>query len=142
MKVYEYTFTRHKVAEVGATIRGPQVAASIAQDLIGNAETEELVVFALNTKNAIIGLERVYRGNVAGSAVRVGEVFRMAVRLNATSILVAHNHPSGDTAASSEDTHITGELAEAGRLLDIPLLDHIIVTADNWISLRSMGVIA
>jgi DNA repair protein RadC len=68
--------------------------------------------------------------------VRVGEVFRDAVRCQAAAIVVVHNHPSGDPSPSADDLRITAELAEAGRLLDIELLDHVVVAADGWVSLR------
>lgn len=105
-------------------------------------EREELRVAILNTKNAVIGLVTVYVGSLAGSPVRVGEVFRDAVRRQAAAIVVAHNHPSGDPSPSAEDVRITGELAHAGKILDIELLDHLVIGANSWVSLRSLGVIA
>lgn len=105
-------------------------------------EREELRVAILNTKNAVIALVTVYVGSLAGSPVRVGEVFRDAVRRHGAAIVVAHNHPSGDPSPSAEDLRITGELAQAGRILDIELLDHLVIGADGWVSLRSLGVIA
>lgn len=105
-------------------------------------EREELRVAVLNTKNAVIGLVTVYVGSLAGSPVRVGEVFRDAVRRHGAAIVVAHNHPSGDPSPSAEDLRITGELVQAGRILDIDLLDHLVIGADRWVSLRSLGVIA
>jgi len=87
------------------------------------------------------GSRMVYLGNLAGSAVRVGEVFRDAVRACAASVVVVHNHPSGDPAPSGEDLRITSELADAGRLLDIELLDHVIVGRGRWTSLRALGAV-
>jgi DNA repair protein RadC len=90
----------------------------------------------------VIAERTVYRGNLAGSSVRVGEVFRDAVRRCAAAIVVAHNHPSGDPSPSGEDLRITTELAEAGRLLDIELLDHVIIGRGRWTSLRAIGALA
>ena len=118
--------------------------ADVAQRLVpqmGRLEQEELRVIVLNTKNTVLGSATVYVGNLAGSLVRVGEVFRDAVRRNAAAVMVVHNHPSGDPAPSPEDLRITHELAAAGRLLDIVLLDHLIIGHDRWISLRAMGVV-
>jgi DNA repair protein RadC len=98
-------------------------------------------VALLNTKNVVTGVVTVYVGNLAGSSVRVAEVFRDAIRRNAAAILVAHNHPSGDPAPSGEDLRITAELAAAGRLLDVELLDHLVITRDAWISLRALGAV-
>ena len=95
----------------------------------------------LNTKNVVTALATVYVGNLAGSAVRVGEIYRDAVRRNAAAVLVVHNHPSGDPTPSGEDLRITAELAEAGRLLDIELLDHLVIGRDRWVSLRAAGAI-
>ena len=109
---------------------------------MGRLEREELRVVLLNTKNVVVACGTVYVGNLAGSLVRVGEVFRDAVRRNAAAVMVVHNHPSGDPAPSAEDLRITRELSDAGRLLDIGLLDHLIIGRDRWISLRAMGVVA
>jgi DNA repair protein RadC len=106
---------------------------------MGGLEREELRVLLLNTKNVVTAMRTVYLGNLAGSAVRVGEVFRDAVRQQAAAIVVVHNHPSGDPSPSGDDLRITGELADAGRLLDIELLDHVVIGQRTWISLRSMG---
>jgi DNA repair protein RadC len=95
----------------------------------------------LNTKNMVTGMVTVYSGNLAGSPVRVGEVFREAVRRQSAAMVVAHNHPSGDPSPSAEDLRITRELAEAGRLLDIELLDHLVIGHGRWVSLRSLGAL-
>ena len=71
--------------------------------------------------------------------MRVGEVFRDAVRRQAAAVVVVHNHPSGDPTPSADDLRITAELAEAGRLLDIELLDHVVIGAEGWVSLRALG---
>ena len=108
---------------------------------MGSLEREELRVLLLDTKNVVTAERTVYRGNLAGSSVRVGEVFRDAVRACAAAIIVAHNHPSGDPGPSGEDLRITAELAEAGRLLDIELLDHLVIGRGRWTSLRALGAL-
>jgi DNA repair protein RadC len=110
-------------------------------DGMGSLEREELRVLLLDTKNVVTAERTVYRGNLAGSSVRVGEVYRDAVRRCAAAIVVVHNHPSGDPSPSGEDLRITAELAEAGRLLDIELLDHVIVGRGRWTSLRAIGAL-
>jgi DNA repair protein RadC len=104
-------------------------------------DREELRVALLDTKNVVTALRTVYLGSLAGSPVRVGEVFRDAVRENAAALLVVHNHPSGDPTPSTEDLRITVELAEAGRLLDVPLLDHLVMGRERWVSLRALGAL-
>ncbi len=72
--------------------------------------------------------------------MRVGELFRDAVRLNATGLILCHNHPSGDATPSPDDLHLTAEALAAGRLLDIQLLDHLVVAGDAFVSFRDRGV--
>jgi DNA repair protein RadC len=122
-------------------IRTPTDVAEPLVDAMGALEREELRVMLLDTKNVVTVQRTVYRGNLAGSSVRIGEVFRDAVRACAAAIIVAHNHPSGDPAPSGEDLRITAELAEAGHLLDIELLDHLIIGRGRWTSLRALGAL-
>jgi DNA repair protein RadC len=123
-------------------IRTPTDVAEPLVDAMGALEREELRVLLLDTKNVVTAVRTVYRGNLAGSSVRVGEVFCDAVRASAAAIIVAHNHPSGDPSPSGEDLRITGELGDAGRLLDIEVLDHLIIGRGRWTSLRALGAIA
>ena len=123
------------------TIRTPPDAAEPLLDEMGALEREELRVLLLDTKNVVTARRTVYVGNLAGSSVRVGEVYRDAVRACAAAVVVVHNHPSGDATPSGEDLRITAELAEAGRLLDIDLLDHLIIGRGRWTSLRAVGAI-
>jgi DNA repair protein RadC len=122
-------------------IRTPADVAEPLIDAMGALEREELRVLLLDTKNVVTAERTVYRGNLAGSSVRVGEVFRDAVRSCAAAVIVAHNHPSGDPSPSGEDLRITAELAEAGRLLDIELLDHLVIGRGRWASLRGLGAL-
>ena len=122
-------------------VRTPGDAAEPLVDAMGSLEREELRVLLLDTKNVVMGERTIYRGNLAGSSVRVGEVYRDAVRRCAAAVLVAHNHPSGDPTPSGEDVRITAELAEAGRLLDIELLDHLVIGRGRWTSLRAVGAL-
>ncbi len=123
-------------------IRTPADVAGLLVGAMGSLEREELRVLLLDTKNVVVGQRTVYRGNLAGSSVRVGEVFRDAVRACAAAVIVVHNHPSGDPSPSGADLRITGELAEAGTLLDIELLDHLVIGRGRWTSLRSLGALA
>lgn len=104
------------------------------------AEREELHVLLMDTKNRVHRDVTVYVGNVSSSLVRVGELFREAVRDNATGIILVHNHPSGDATPSPDDLHMTAEALAAGRLIDIDVLDHVIVARDSYVSLRDRGV--
>ena len=122
------------------TIRSPRDVADRLILQMGRLEREELRIVLLNTKNVVLRVVTVYQGNVSSSLVRVGELFRDAVRLNATAIILVHNHPSGDPTPSPDDLHLTAEAVAAGRLLDIEVLDHLVIGHDAWVSLRDRGV--
>jgi DNA repair protein RadC len=122
------------------TIRSPgDVAGPLLADM-GRLEREELRVLSLNTKNVVQRATTVYVGNVSASLVRIGELFRDAVRLDAAGIVLVHNHPSGDPTPSPDDLHLTAEAIAAGRLLDVGVLDHVVIGHDAWASLRDRGV--
>ena len=105
-----------------------------------NAE-EVFILITLNTKNIVTGYFEVHRGTINTSLVHPREVFKRALLNNARYIIVAHNHPSGDPNPSKEDIQITERLKEAGNLLGINLIDHIIVGEDKYISLKEKGVL-
>ena len=145
--VYEYTFVRQHVRDVDFRAASNSADVADAVDpLFRGAETERLVGVALDAHIHILGIETVYVGNVSAALVRVGELFRLPVRLNAKSLVIAHNHPSGSLEPSLDDLHLTAEVARAGRILDIQLLDHLIVVDAPYrgtlahLSLRDRGV--
>lgn len=121
----------------------PETAISKAGDLaallmldMGDLDHEEFWVICLDIKNHVQHIQRLYTGTLNSSAVRVSEVFRQPLRLNSASIIVAHCHPSGSTAPSPEDLAVTTLLVQAGKLLDIAVLDHLIIAKGRWLSLR------
>lgn len=101
---------------------------------------EVFAMITLDTKNKITGVFEVSRGTVNASMVHPREVFKRALAVNATSIIIAHNHPSGDTKPSKEDEIITNRLKDAGDIIGIKVLDHIIV-GDNYMSFRESGLL-
>jgi DNA repair protein RadC len=121
-------------------IRSPRDVADRLVVEMGRLEREELRVLALNAKNVVRRASVCYVGNVSASLVRVGELFRDAVRLDASGVVLVHNHPSGDPTPSPDDLHLTAEAIAAGRLLDIDVLDHVVIGHDAWVSLRDRGV--
>ena len=94
----------------------------------------------LNTKNQVLKVQNVYVGSLNTAVVRVGELFREAIRVNAAAIIVAHNHPSGDPTPSAEDVHVTRQMVEAGKLLNIDVLDHLVICQARWVSLKERGL--
>jgi DNA repair protein RadC len=134
---------RRSLLEAGGArwaIRAPRDVAERLLPEMGGLEREELRVLLLNAKNTVLRQATIYQGNVSSALVRVAELFRDAVRSHAAGIIVVHNHPSGDPQPSPDDLHLTAEVIAAGRLLDIPLLDHVIVAADGYVSLRDRGL--
>ena len=122
------------------TVRSPGDVAERLMLEMGRLEREELRVVSLNAKNVVQRVSTVYVGNVSASLVRVGELFRDAVRLDASGVVLVHNHPSGDPTPSPDDLHLTAESIAAGRLLDVDVLDHVVIGHDAWVSLRDRGV--
>lgn len=94
----------------------------------------------LNTRNHYMSTDTVYRGSLNSSQVRVGELFKGAVRRNAATIIVAHNHPSGDPTPSPDDIAVTRAIIEAGKLLDIEVLDHLVIGGGKFVSLKQRGL--
>lgn len=122
------------------TIRAPRDLADRLLPEMGRLEREELRVVLLSARNTVMAVERIYQGSVSTALVRVGELFRDAVRRHAAGIIVVHNHPSGDPTPSPEDLHLTAETVAAGRLLDVPVLDHLVIGHDAFVSLRDRGI--
>jgi DNA repair protein RadC len=122
------------------TVRAPRDIADRLVLQMGRLEREELRVVVLNARNAVLRVATVYVGNVSTSLVRIGELFRDAVRLSATGMILVHNHPSGDPTPSPEDLHLTAEALAAGRLLDVDVLDHLVIGHDAFVSLRDRGI--
>lgn len=122
------------------TIRSPRDLGQRLLAELGHLEREELRVVLLDTRNGVLEMPTVYRGNVSVALVRIGELFRDAVRLHAARMILVHNHPSGDPTPSPDDLHMTAEAIAAGRLLDIAVLDHLVVGHGTWVSLRDRGV--
>ena len=122
------------------SVRAPRDVADRLLAEMAALEREELRVLLLNTKNAVLRDATVYVGNVSAAIVRVAELFRDAVRIHAAGVILVHNHPSGDPEPSPDDLHLTAEAIAAGRLLDVPVLDHVILARDGYVSLRDRGM--
>lgn len=118
------------------SIGSPEDVRALLQMEMSVLEQEQLRVLLLDTKNRVLAMRVVSVGSVNSSVVRVGEVFREAVRENCTSVIVVHNHPSGDPAPSQEDVEVTKSLIAAGRLLAIEVLDHVVLGRSGFVSMR------
>ena len=121
-------------------IHSPGDGAALLQYEMSALEQEELRVILLDNRNRVLHIETVYRGSVNSSQIRVGELFRAAIRRSATAIIVAHNHPSGDPAPSPDDIAVTRAIVQAGKLLDIEVLDHLVIGRGRFVSLKERGL--
>lgn len=121
-------------------IRNPTDIANHLMAEMSLLEQEQLRIILLNTKNFIITTVTVYSGSVNTAVIRIAEVFREAIRRQAATIAIVHNHPSGDPTPSPEDVRVTEMIIEAGKLLDIEVLDHIVVGANRFLSLKERGL--
>ena len=107
----------------------PSDAVALLAPAMAALDQEELRVMLLDTRNRVLGVHTIYKGSLNTSVVRVGEIFRPAIEAPAAAIIIAHNHPSSDPSPSPEDVHVTRQIAQAGKLLDIDVLDHLIVAS-------------
>ncbi len=121
-------------------IKAPGDAANLLMSLIGHKNQEHFVVLFLDTRNRVLDYEMLYKGSLNTSLVRIGEVFRGAVRRDSASVIVSHNHPSGDPAPSPEDIALTRRLVSAGKVMEVDVLDHVIVGANRFVSLRERAL--
>jgi len=122
------------------TVHSPADAAALVQYEMSALEQEELRVLLLDIRNRVLDTVTVYRGSINSSQVRVGELFRTAIRRNAAAIIVIHNHPSGDPTPSPDDVAVTRAMTQAGKLLDIEVLDHLVIGRGRFVSLKDRGL--
>lgn len=139
LKVVKETSGRYDVRK---KIQSPNDIFNIAQNVIRCNEyaEENLWLITLDTKNNITGIFTVSTGSLNSSIVHPREIFKRAVLQNAASIIICHNHPSGDPAPSQEDINITKRIYDAGKILGIELLDHVIIGDNEYTSLKEKGV--
>lgn len=121
-------------------VHSPADAAALVQYEMAALEQEHLRVILLDTRNRVIDIVELYRGSLNSSLVRVGELFKPAIRRNAAALLVVHNHPSGDPTPSPDDVAITRAVVQAGKLLDVDVLDHLVIGRGRFVSLKERGL--
>jgi DNA repair protein RadC len=121
-------------------IRSPTDAAQLLMVEMSHLDQEHLRVLCLDTKNRVQKIQTVYVGSLNSSIVRVGEVFKEALRINSAAIIIVHNHPSGDPTPSPEDVQVTQQIVEAGTLLEVEVLDHLVIGHGRFVSMRERGL--
>jgi DNA repair protein RadC len=126
--------------EARPAVNSPADAAALIAYEMAGLEQEHLRVLLLDTRNRVLDVVDVYKGSVNSSQVRVGELFKAAIRRGAVAVVVAHNHPSGDPTPSADDVAVTRAIVQAGRLLDVEVLDHLVIGQGRWVSLKERGL--
>ncbi|GAB4397869.1 MAG: DNA repair protein RadC [Anaerolineales bacterium] len=122
------------------SIHSPADAAALVQYEMSALTQEELRILLLDTRNRVLRIETVYRGSLNSSQVRVGELFKAAITRNAAALIVVHNHPSGDPTPSPDDVAVTRAIVQAGKLLDVDVLDHLVIGLGKFVSLKERGL--
>lgn len=126
-----------KHPEERSLITSPQDVGDLVQYKMASLEQEELWILLLDSRNRHIRTEQLYRGSLNSSTVRPAEIYKSGIRHNAAGLIVVHNHPSGDPSPSPEDIHLTRMLIEAGKMLELPVLDHVVIGARGILSIKS-----
>jgi len=131
---------QHGMPSEHTIIRSAHDAAQLLDDMRGLTQ-EHVRVILLDAHHQVMGIVTVYIGTLNTSLVRAAEIFREAILRNCAGVIVAHNHPTGNPQPSPEDVHMSRGLSAAGKLLDIPLHDHLIIGRDSWVSLKELGLL-
>jgi DNA repair protein RadC len=121
-------------------VNSPADAAALVAYEMSALEQEHLRVILLDTRNRVLEIVEVYIGSVNSSQIHVGEIFKAAIRRNAPALIVVHNHPSGDPTPSPDDAVVTRAIVQAGKLLDVDVLDHMVIGQGRWVSLKERGL--
>lgn len=122
------------------TIRSPKDAADLMMPELAHLQREHFVVLFLNTKNRVIGKETIAIGSLDSCIVSPMQVYKAAVKRSSAAIIAVHNHPSGDPTPSREDIALTERLVNAGEIMGVQLLDHLIIANENYCSLKERGL--
>jgi DNA repair protein RadC len=120
-----------------AVCRSPGDAYKLVRDELAKADREKCLSLILNSRNQVVGIDEVSVGSLNSSIIHPREVYKSAILANAASIILVHNHPSSDVEPSEDDLTITKRLWEAGKIIGIDLVDHLIVGRDGFLSFKS-----
>lgn len=137
-KAYELIVTRTNPEELGPKVESPKDLVNYFGSVANNELQESMFVVSFNGRNDVIGITRAVQGTATGASIAIGELLRPAMLTGAVAIALIHNHPSGDNSPSDEDLRLTKELVNAGRIMDISILDHLVISHSGFTSIRSM----
>lgn len=129
------------IAKFGEKIKKPETVFNLLKNEIGNKKKESFYILSLTTRNNLISVDKVSTGTLSASLAHPREVFLPAIQNSASTVIIVHNHPSGDTQPSEDDLEITKRLIEAGKILGIDLVDHIIVAKHSFFSFKEKNLL-
>jgi len=129
------------ITNFGEKIKKPETVFNLLKNEIGNKMKESFYILSLTNRNNLISVDKVSTGTLSASLAHPREVFLPAIKNYASTVIIVHNHPSGDTQPSEDDLDITKRLKEAGKILGIDVVDHIIVSRNNYFSFKDKGLI-
>jgi DNA repair protein RadC len=138
--VISMRIVRDSGAAVPRSIKSPADIAAMLSERYACADREIMVVVLLDTKNHVLAVEPIAVGGLDYAMISMREVFKGAIMIGAASMVLAHNHPSGDPTPSPEDVVLTRRIVQAGEMLEIAVLDHIVLGAGRWVSLREKNL--
>jgi DNA repair protein RadC len=121
-------------------VASPADGAQLLLPRLRHLKQEELHNILLDTRNRVLDIRTIYKGSLNTSMIRIGEIFRPAIEAPAAALIMAHNHPSGDPSPSPEDVNVTRQAVQAGKLLDIDVLDHLVIGNGIYTSLKERGL--
>ena len=127
VSVVKMQFVKESRVLFDAKVSSPAVVAKMIKQMTDGSDRELVYVVSVDSRNKPIATELISMGGVNSSIIDVGNIFKHALLSNAAGVIIAHNHPSGDVSPSMEDIRVTKRIEEAGKLLNLPLLDHVIV---------------
>jgi len=136
--MYTISLVREKTVKTISPVASAENVAQLVQSQLRDRDRECIGIMILDAKNNMIGMDIVAVGTLTTTLVHAREIFKSAILLNGVSIIIFHNHPSGNTTPSEEDRLVTLKLARAGRILGIPVLDHVIVSHRDYVALRDI----
>lgn len=142
VQVVKIEMKKEKTLMVESTLNSPLIVAKLVKEFIGDVDRETFVIIALDSKNKINAINMASIGTVNATIVEPREIFKFAILSNAVGIIIAHNHPSGDTKPSKQDIKTTELIVKAAEIMRIPLIDHIIIDeAENYFSFAANGML-
>lgn len=137
--IYGHRVTRHKIGEIAtARVESPKSLADFMAPIVEGQTQESMFAVAFDGRNNVLSVDEIYKGTATGTSIRIGELFKPLIVLGGVGVALVHNHPSGDPEPSEEDYKVTKAIVDAGNILDVTVLDHLVIgEGGKFVSIRS-----